>query len=76
MIRNNIYGLNYYNLYKEYKLTHDENEINLIKNQNKPKMKWLILLFINKMKKMDQKLIKIIKRIIINIFHLIKIIIS
>ena len=32
-----ILGLYYYNLYKEYKLTHDENEVNLIVNQNKPK---------------------------------------
>ena len=32
-----ILGLNYYNLYKEYKLIHDENEVNLIMNENKPK---------------------------------------
>ena len=32
-----ILGLNYYDLYKEFKNTHEESEINLIMNENKPK---------------------------------------
>ena len=32
-----VLGLNYYDLYKEFKKTHEESEVNLIMNENKPK---------------------------------------